>query len=132
SCSSSTASSPTACSAWSWCARLRRRTSRRRPNDGAPPSTSGYPAPISEYSHQALPMKTLDQLHFDNRFARLGDAFSTAVPPEPIAAPRLAVVSEAAMALLDLNPAEAARPEVVRPVSASAPLRPSGPRALVA
>ncbi|WP_347709797.1 hypothetical protein, partial [Pseudomonas sp. 79_C] len=36
-------------------------------------------------------MKALDQLTFDNRFARLGDAFSTQVLPEPIADPRLVV-----------------------------------------
>lgn len=52
-------------------------------------------------------MKTLDQLTFDNRFARLGDAFSTQVLPEPITEPRLVVASEAAMALLDLDPSEA-------------------------
>ena len=52
-------------------------------------------------------MKTLDELQFDNRFARLGDAFSTEVLPEPIAEPRLVVASPAAMALLDLDPAEA-------------------------
>ncbi|MFG5863438.1 protein adenylyltransferase SelO [Metapseudomonas sp. CR1201] len=55
-------------------------------------------------------MKTLDELQFDNRFARLGDAFSTEVLPEPIAEPRLVVASPAAMALLDLNPAEADTP----------------------
>ena len=49
-------------------------------------------------------MKALDQLTFDNRFARLGDAFSTQVLPEPIAEPRLVVASEAAMGLLDLAP----------------------------
>ncbi|MDB6144066.1 MAG: Selenoprotein O-like protein [Pseudomonas sp.] len=52
-------------------------------------------------------MKALDELTFDNRFARLGDAFSTTVLPEPIADPRLVVASTAAMALLDLNPAQA-------------------------
>ncbi|WP_271409527.1 protein adenylyltransferase SelO [Pseudomonas sp. Q1-7] len=52
-------------------------------------------------------MKTLDNLTFDNRFARLGDAFSTEVLPEPLAEPRLVVASAAAMALLDLDPAEA-------------------------
>ncbi|MBJ9977354.1 YdiU family protein [Pseudomonas sp. S75] len=55
-------------------------------------------------------MKALDQLHFDNRFARLGDAFSTEVLPEPIADPRLVVASEAAMALLDLDPSHAESP----------------------
>ncbi|WP_043308508.1 protein adenylyltransferase SelO [Pseudomonas sp. ML96] len=52
-------------------------------------------------------MKTLDALQFDNRFARLGDAFSTEVLPEPLDEPRLVVASSAAMALLDLDPAEA-------------------------
>jgi uncharacterized protein YdiU (UPF0061 family) len=52
-------------------------------------------------------LKSLTELTFDNRFARLGDAFSTEVLPEPIAEPRLVVASSAAMALLDLDPAEA-------------------------
>lgn len=52
-------------------------------------------------------MKALDELTFDNRFARLGDAFSTSVLPEPIAEPRLVVASDAALALLDLDPAQA-------------------------
>lgn len=52
-------------------------------------------------------MKTLDALQFDNRFARLGDAFSTPVLPEPLDNPRLVVASPAAFALLDLDPAEA-------------------------
>ncbi|EPJ8781309.1 YdiU family protein [Pseudomonas aeruginosa] len=49
-------------------------------------------------------MKSLDDLDFDNRFARLGDAFSTEVLPDPIAEPRLVVASPAALALLDLPP----------------------------
>jgi uncharacterized protein YdiU (UPF0061 family) len=56
-------------------------------------------------------VKRLDQLSFDNRFARLGDAFSTEVLPEPIEQPRLVVASAAAMALLDLAPEEAQRAE---------------------
>nr|WP_306218147.1 MULTISPECIES: YdiU family protein [unclassified Pseudomonas] len=47
---------------------------------------------------------------FDNRFARLGDAFSTHVLPEPLDEPRLVVASDAAMALLDLDPAVAETP----------------------
>jgi len=53
---------------------------------------------------------SLSELVFDNRFARLGDAFSTAVMPEPIADPRLVIASPAAMALLDLDPREADSP----------------------
>ncbi len=52
-------------------------------------------------------MKTLDALQFDNRFARLGDAFSTPVLPEPLDNPRLVVASPSALALLDLDPAVA-------------------------
>ncbi|WP_312290109.1 protein adenylyltransferase SelO family protein, partial [Stutzerimonas nitrititolerans] len=55
-------------------------------------------------------MKTLTELNFDNRFARLGEVFSTEVMPQPLAEPRLVVASEAAMALIDLDPAEADRP----------------------
>lgn len=55
-------------------------------------------------------MKTLTELNFDNRFARLGDVFSTEVTPQPLEAPRLVVASEAAMALLDLDPAVAEDP----------------------
>ena len=55
-------------------------------------------------------MPSLSELVFDNRFARLGDAFSTAVMPEPIADPRLVIASPAAMALLDLDPGEAESP----------------------
>jgi len=55
-------------------------------------------------------VKTLTELNFDNRFARLGDVFSTEVMPQPLAEPRLVIASEAAMALLDLDPAEADRP----------------------
>ena len=55
-------------------------------------------------------MKALDELVFDNRFARLGDAFSTSVLPEPIAEPRLVVASQAALSLLDLDPSQAETP----------------------
>ncbi|WP_416759158.1 protein adenylyltransferase SelO [Pseudomonas sp. BNK-6] len=55
-------------------------------------------------------MKALDELTFDNRFARLGDAFSTHVLPEPLDNPRLVAASPAAMALLDLDPAVAESP----------------------
>lgn len=55
-------------------------------------------------------MKTLTELKFDNRFARLGDVFSTEVMPQPLEAPRLVVASEAAMSLLDLDPAVAEEP----------------------
>jgi uncharacterized protein YdiU (UPF0061 family) len=55
-------------------------------------------------------LKSLTDLTFDNRFARLGDAFSSSVLPEPIDEPRLVVASAQAMALLDLDPAQAEEP----------------------
>lgn len=51
-------------------------------------------------------MMSLADLQFDNRFARLGDTFSSKVVPEPLSNPQLVVSSEDAMALLDLDPAE--------------------------
>ncbi len=44
-------------------------------------------------------------LVYTNRFARLGNGFSTAVVPQPLAESRLRLVSGAAAALLDLDPA---------------------------
>ncbi|MBF8778807.1 YdiU family protein [Pseudomonas fulva] len=76
-------------------------------------------------------MKTLDQLTFDNRFARLGDAFSTQVLPEPIAEPRLVVASEAAMALLDLDPRQAETPLFAEIFSGHQLWEAADPRAMV-
>jgi len=49
----------------------------------------------------------LSDLQFDNRFAQLGDNFSSRVTPEPLHNPRLVVSSASAMQLLDLSPEEA-------------------------
>jgi uncharacterized protein YdiU (UPF0061 family) len=57
-----------------------------------------------------MALKALDELTFDNRFARLGDVFSIHVLPAPLDEPQLVVASEAAMALLDLAPTEAQSP----------------------
>ncbi len=76
-------------------------------------------------------MKALDELSFDNRFARLGDAFSTSVLPEPIAEPRLVVASDAAMALLDLDPTEAHSPVFAELFSGHKLWAEAEPRAMV-
>ncbi|MBV2133562.1 YdiU family protein [Pseudomonas sp. MAP12] len=76
-------------------------------------------------------MNTLDQLEFDNRFARLGDTFSTRVQPQPIEQPRLVVASAAAMALLDLAPGEAERPEFAELCSGHKLWSTAEPRAMV-
>ncbi|MCQ4346331.1 YdiU family protein [Pseudomonas stutzeri] len=76
-------------------------------------------------------MKTLDQLQFDNRFARLGDTFSTAVHPQPLERPRLVVASPAAMALLDLDPREAGRTELAELCAGHKLWQDAEPRAMV-
>ena len=78
-----------------------------------------------------MPVKGLDELTFDNRFARLGDAFSTEVLPEPISEPRLVVASEAAMALLDLAPGEAQSPVFAELFSGHKLWSEAEPRAMV-
>ena len=52
-------------------------------------------------------MASLADLQFDNRFAQLGDTFSTRVTPEPLQNPRLVISSPSAMRLIDLTPEEA-------------------------
>jgi uncharacterized protein YdiU (UPF0061 family) len=76
-------------------------------------------------------LKALDELTFDNRFARLGDAFSTSVLPEPIAEPRLVVASDAALALLDLAPAQAELPVFAELFSGHKLWAEADPRAMV-
>ena len=76
-------------------------------------------------------MKTLDQLHFDNRYARLGDRFSTRVQPDPITNPQLVVASEAALALLDLDPAQLDAARLAQLCSGHALWPAAEPRAMV-
>ena len=76
-------------------------------------------------------MKSLDTLSFDNRFARLGDAFSTEILPEPIEQPRLVVASESALALLDLAASEAQRPEFAELFAGHKLWEEAEPRAMV-
>ncbi|MET1081245.1 MAG: protein adenylyltransferase SelO [Pseudomonas sp.] len=76
-------------------------------------------------------MKSLNDLRFDNRFARLGEAFSTPVLPEPIADPRLVVVSTAALALLDLDPAVVDDPTFVEVFAGHKLWAEADPRAMV-
>src|SRR5574343_1557933 len=56
-------------------------------------------------------MPTLETLPFYNAFARLPDAFYTRLPPTPLPEPYLVAASPAAAALIQLDPAEFARPE---------------------
>jgi hypothetical protein len=56
-------------------------------------------------------MKTLEQLNFDNSFARLPANFHSRINPTPLARPYLVSFSASAAALLDLSIAEAGRDE---------------------
>jgi uncharacterized protein YdiU (UPF0061 family) len=76
-------------------------------------------------------VKSLTDLTFNNRFARLGDAFSTAVLPEPIAEPQLVLVSAAALALLDLPLAVAETEEFTHLFSGHKLWATAEPRAMV-
>jgi uncharacterized protein YdiU (UPF0061 family) len=67
-------------------------------------------------------MPSLEQLHFDNTYARLPPGFSVRVPPSPFREPRLESVSPEALRLLDLDPSEACRPEFVEAFSGTRPL----------
>lgn len=58
-------------------------------------------------------MATLESLHFDNGFARLPEAYYSRVCPTPVPDPYLVCYSPEALALLDLDPGEMARPELV-------------------
>ncbi|HEU4686672.1 MAG TPA: YdiU family protein [Nitrospira sp.] len=56
--------------------------------------------------------RTLEQLRFDNRYARLPEAFYAKVNPTPFAAPPYLVhANPAAAALIDLDPEQFNRPE---------------------
>jgi len=57
------------------------------------------------------PLRTLETLNFDNSYARLPQAFYAKLLPTPLPAPYLVSFNESAAALLDLDPAQAARPE---------------------
>ncbi len=54
-------------------------------------------------------MRKLEQLVFDNSFARLPDSFHSRLCPTPLPAPYLVGFNADAAALIDLDPAEAAR-----------------------
>lgn len=76
-------------------------------------------------------MTSLADLQFDNRFARLGDTFSSSVVPEPLSNPRLVVVSQEALGLLDLPPSEAETPLFTDLFSGRKLWSASEPRAMV-
>ncbi|MEW6613804.1 MAG: protein adenylyltransferase SelO family protein, partial [Pseudomonadota bacterium] len=74
-------------------------------------------------------MRPLEDLDFDNSFARLPEPFYSRVMPTPVPAPELLSYNETAAALLDLDPREAQRPEFVEYFSGNRPLPGSEPLA---
>lgn len=76
-------------------------------------------------------MTTLADLQFDNRFARLGDTFSTRVVPDPLANPQLVVASTDAAALLGLDPAQMELPLFTELFAGQQIWKDADPRAMV-
>ncbi|WP_028238168.1 protein adenylyltransferase SelO [Stutzerimonas azotifigens] len=76
-------------------------------------------------------MKPLDELSFDNRFARLGDTYSTAVLPQPLDEPKLVVASPEALTLLNLDPSVAEDPRLAQIGAGHALWAEAEPRAMV-
>ena len=58
-------------------------------------------------------MAKLDELRFDNTYARLPPAFYSKLAPTPLAGPHLVSFNPAAAELIGLDASEAARPEFV-------------------
>ena len=76
-------------------------------------------------------MTTLSDLQFDNRFARLGDTFSSRVTPDPLDNPRLVVSSPDAARLLELDPAELSSPLLTEVCAGQRLWADAEPRAMV-
>lgn len=58
-------------------------------------------------------MRSLETLQFDNSYARLPQAFHARLDPTPLEKPHLVSINEAAAHLIELDPAEAKRPEFI-------------------
>jgi hypothetical protein len=77
-------------------------------------------------------MASIESLAFDNTYARLPAAFYTRLAPTPLeGTPHLVSFNPDAAALIDLDPAEAARPELVEFLGGVRPLPGSDPLAMI-
>src|SRR5581483_75407 len=76
-------------------------------------------------------MQQLETLRFDNRFARLPDLYYTRLSPTPLPAPYLVGFNPDAAALIDLDPAEAKRPDFAEYFSGNRLLPGSEPLAML-
>src|SRR3954470_14278481 len=75
-------------------------------------------------------MRTLADLPFDNTYARLPEAFYQRVEPTAVPDPYLVAFNPDAARLIDLDPAEAAKPEFVQAFAGNARLPGSDPVAM--
>ena len=66
-----------------------------------------------------MKLLTLDNLRIDNRFARLPSEYFSRVTPTPLPSPKLLHFNADAAALIDLDPAQALRPEFAEIFSGS-------------
>ncbi len=75
-------------------------------------------------------MNSLESLAFDNTYARLPAGFQQKVAPTPVSAPYLVAFNPDAASLIDLDPAQARRPEFVEYFSGNRLLPGSQPVAM--
>ena len=69
-----------------------------------------------------VPRHPLEQLPLESRLAGLGEAYYSVVPPTPVREPHLVAFNPEAAALIDLDPAEAGRPEFLEIMAGNGPL----------
>ncbi len=70
-------------------------------------------------------------MNLDNRYARLGEDYFSYVAPTPLPEPRLLHFNDDAAALIDLDPAQASRPEFVETMAGNRPLPGGEPLAML-
>ncbi len=75
-------------------------------------------------------MKPLQQLRFDNSYARLPEPFHSRQAPTPFSSARVTAFNLRAARLLDLDPAEATNPAFVAALTGAAPLSGADPVAM--
>ena len=68
------------------------------------------------------PRRPLEQLNLEPRIRELGEACYSIVPPTPVREPRLVAFNPDAAALIDLDPAQAGRPEFTEVMAGNRPL----------
>jgi uncharacterized protein YdiU (UPF0061 family) len=78
-----------------------------------------------------MKMRRLEELQFDNTYARLPEAFYSKINPTAFPNPYLVSFNEAAASLIDLDPREAVRPEFVEYFSGGRALSGAEPLAML-